>query len=83
MEQVIAWPGSQGPGYVNLHWKTPHIGHNGKPIWGGKPFKEIQPFMDMAQWGAGKPSIMKDIYFCLSTQSSIGAGRNGKPTAAR
>ena len=52
MEQVVAWPGPDGPGYVNLHWKTPHLGHDGKPIWGGKPFKVIKPFMDMAQWGA-------------------------------
>ncbi len=83
MEQVIAWPGPEGSGFVNLHWKTPHIGHNNKPIWSGKPFKELKPFMDMVQWGASKPSIMKDIFFCLSTQSSTGILKNGKITAAR
>ena len=37
----------------------------------------------MVQWGASKPSIMKDIFFCLSTQSSTGILKNGKITAAR
>ena len=83
MEQVVAWPGPDGPGYVNLHWKTPHLGHNGKPIWGGKPFKTINEFMGCAQWAAGSPAYVRDIFFCLSVQSSIGHTKNGKVTVAR
>ena len=82
MACVVPWPGP-GPGYVNLHWKTPHLGKNGKPIWGGKPFKSLKPFMDMTQWGASKPSIMQDIYFCLSTQSSVSTTKAGKLRAMR
>ena len=83
MERVVAWPGPSGPGFVNLHWKTPHLGKNGKPLWGGRPFKEIEPFMDMAQWGSTKPSVMTDIFFCLSVQAQAGPLRNGKLTAMR
>jgi Domain of unknown function (DUF927) len=84
MEQVIAWPGPEGPGYVNLHWKTPHLGtKSGKPVWGGRPFKELKPLLDLAQWGATKPSIMQDIYFCLSTQGAVGPMRNNRITALR
>ena len=83
MQQVVAWPGPDGPGWVNLHWVTPHIGRNGKPLWGGKPYKDVKSFMDMVQWGAGKPSVMKDIYFCLSTQSSVETRKNGKLRAMR
>lgn len=84
MQQVVAWPGPDGPGFVNLHWKTPHIGtKSGKPLWGGRPFKELDAFMDFAQWGTLKPSVMTDIFFCLSVQAQAGPSKNGKYTAQR
>ena len=64
MEMVVAWPGSNDPGYVNLHWTSPT-----SPGMRGRPFRNIQEFMSFAQWGVTKPSIMRDIYFCLSTQA--------------
>lgn len=78
MEQVVAWPGPDGPGYVNLHWTSPK-----GPGMRGKPFKDVHSFMDMAQYAALKPAIYKEIYFCLSTQSATGKLVHGNPTAAR
>lgn len=37
----------------------------------------------MAQWGTLKPSVMTDIFFCLSVQSQAGPIKNGKLTAMR
>lgn len=78
MEQVVAWPGQGGPGYVNLHWMSPK-----GPGMRGKPFKELQEFMDFAQYAALKPGVYKEIYFCLSTQSSTGKLVHGNAVAAR
>lgn len=79
MEQVVAWPGSDGAGYVNLHYTSP-TGSGMR----GKPFKEIQSFMNMVQYATVHPANYKEIYFCLSTQSATGKVINGNiVTAAR
>ena len=78
MEQVVAWPGSEGPGYVNLHWTSPK-----GPGMRGKPYKDVQSLMDMAQYATNKPAVYKEIYFCLSTQSATGKLIHGHPVAAR
>src|SRR6202790_4517920 len=78
MERVVAWPGEDGAGFVNLHWTSPK-----GPGMRGRPYKTIQEFMDMAKWLTTKPSIAKDIYFCLSTQSQMGRIYQGKATALR
>jgi hypothetical protein len=80
MEQVVAWPGPDGPGYVNLHWKPSESRGHGLR---GKPFKDVHEFMDMAQYAATKPSVYKEIYFCLSTQSCTGKVIHGQAIAAR
>ncbi len=78
MEQVVAWPGPNGPGWVNLHWTSPK-----GPGMRGKPFKEVHDFMNMAQYAATKSTIYKEVYFCLSTQSQTGKIIGGHPVAAR
>jgi hypothetical protein len=78
MAQVVAWPGPDGPGYVNLHWTSPK-----GPGVRGKPFKEVHPLMDMAQYATTKPGTYKEIYFCLSTQSATGKLVHGNATACR
>ena len=64
MSRVVPWPEAGAPGVINLHWTFPKF----KGM-GGRPFRLISNFMNMAQWGASKPTVMKDIYFCLSQQS--------------
>lgn len=79
MERVVPWPASdEDAGYINLHWTKP-----GSPGMRGRPFKNVQDFISFAQWGASKPSTMKDIYFCLSLQATTGKVFHGKPTAVR
>lgn len=77
--RVVPWPeNDQAAGYINLHWTS-----RSGPGMRGRPYKRVSEFMDMAQWGAGKPSVMKDIYFCLSSQRGTGKVINGKQTALR
>jgi hypothetical protein len=74
MARVVPWPGLDGPGYVNLHWKRPNV-----PGMPGGPFKTVEDFMQAAPRDAGT----LDMYFCLSVQSQHGKLFRGKPTAAR
>ena len=78
LERVVAWPGPDGPGYVNLHW----LKAGRTTGMGGRPFKTCAEFMSLAQWCANKPT-QGDIYFCLSTQSAHGRVFAGRPVAAR
>lgn len=72
IERVVAWPGSPNePGYVNLHYKLAN------DHWAGRAFKEPRALIDYAQWASLKPELIKDIYFCLSTQRNHG-GVNDK-----
>lgn len=80
MDRVVAWPGPDGPGYVNLHWSSPEA-RGGQ--FRGRPFKNLQDFMDLAQKAAVKPSIYKEIYFCLSTQRVTGKLVHHTPVAHR
>lgn len=74
----MAWPGEGEPGYVNLHWTSARVSM------AGRPFTKLDDFMNFAQWGAVNPSAMKDIYFCLSTQSQVGKSKmTGKVKAIR
>lgn len=80
MERVVAWPGSEDPGFVNLHWSVPEgRGHGIR----GKPFRDLNEFMSMAQYAATKPAVYKEIYFCTSTQSTTGKVVHGHATAFR
>lgn len=81
MERVVAWPGaSDAPGFINLHWLPPSDRGQGMR---GKPFKNLHEFMSFAQYAATKPSVYKEIFFCLSTQKSTGKMIRGHVTAHR
>jgi hypothetical protein len=84
MERVVAWPGPTDPGYVNLHWTVPDA-PDGTPDKRprGRAFKGPDDFMSMAQWLTTKPSVAKDIYYCLSVQHHSGKEYDGHLTAAR
>src|SRR5438132_6207763 len=68
MEHVMAWPGADGAGWVNLHWKPtkPTSPHDFR----GKPFKELHDFMAFAQYAATKPGTYAEIYYCMATQAT-------------
>lgn len=81
MDRVVVWPGaSDAPGFINFHWLPPAERGNGMR---GKPFKDHREFMNFAQYAVGKPSIYKEIFFCLSTQKSTGKTVHGRATAHR
>ena len=77
MERVVAWPVEGEPSYVNLHWAHP------KYSMLGRPFQNLDEFMNLVQWGAQNAHAMRDIYFCLSTQSTTALSKNGKLKAVR
>jgi hypothetical protein len=78
MAMVVPWPASGEAGYINLHW----LGHI-PGFMPGRPFTDLKSFMDMVQWGVAHPDAMKDIYFCLTRQSTMKTGKTGKPQAVR
>jgi hypothetical protein len=79
MHRVVAWPGEGDPGHVNVHY-TMANGIRGMP---GKPFRDVHSFMSYVQAITASPNI-KDIYFCLSTQSKTGISKtSGKVNAVR
>ena len=78
MARVVPWPSPGEPGYINLHYTVPN--RKGMP---GRPYTDLKSFLGFAEWAATKPDIMKDIYFCLTRQSAVALGKNGKPQAKR
>jgi len=62
MSQVVAWPGKDEPGYVNLVWRT----KDNK--WKVQGFRDVLGFMKGVDEVMGLPDSL-DIYYCLSTQS--------------
>ena len=77
--RVVPWPaGPQAAGLINLHWTSPK-----GPGMRGRPYTSVTDLLSMAQWGATKPSVMKDIYFCLSSQKAAGKVIRGTATALR
>ena len=77
MERVVAWPGPNDPGYVNLHWNSAKVNM------AGRPFRELDAFMGMAQWAALHPANCENVWFCTSTQAMTGKVIRGTTTAAR
>ena len=71
MERVLVWPGPEGPGWANLHWKLTVTGQDGKPrpAWRGQPFKTAGSLINRAQRLCMDKTKAEDIYFCLSTQA--------------
>ena len=78
LRRVVPWPLDGTPGVINVHWTKPD-----KPGMPGKPVTRLDDFISLAEWAKNHPSICKDIYFCLSLQSSVGSVVNGKTTAKR
>ena len=75
---MVAWPGPNDPGYVNIHYKSPK-----GPGMRGRAFTAIGDFMSFAQSGAVSPGWMTDCYFCLSTQAAHGKVFKNALTAHR
>jgi hypothetical protein len=78
MEQVVPWPESNEPGFINLHWTSPK-----GPGLRGRPYRDLNSFMSMVRFADNRATMFKDIYFCLSRQSAVGKLYNNAPTAAR
>ncbi len=78
MGRVVPWPVPGESGYINLHWLGQKPGY--MP---GLPYTDVQAFIDRARSEATHPRTMKDIYFCLTRQSKMKIGKNGKPWAVR
>ena len=84
MARVVPWPDPGQPGFINLHWfkpaKTPGTVRTGLP---GRPFQNIDAFMDRAAWAAANPQYCSDVYFCLSLQATVGKVMHGQTYAHR
>jgi hypothetical protein len=51
-------------------------------IWTGKPAKTVDEFVNLVNWGKGKPHI-QDIYYCLSLQSHCSSKEGGRKSVLR
>lgn len=80
LSKVVPWPGSS-PGYVNLHYSIKDK-DNDKSFVTGKPFRDIDQFINFAQWARSTDNI-KELWFCTSLQSEAGETAKGKPKATR
>jgi hypothetical protein len=78
MSRVVPEPRDGESGFINLHWTSPK-----GPGMRGRAYRAVADLLSMARWGATKPAVMKDIYFCLSSQSAAGRVYDGHPTAVR
>jgi predicted P-loop ATPase len=86
MSAVVAWPGSQDPGYVNLHYSMPNLRANAKQklLKGmGWPYRAVDDLVNRAAWINTVPDKFKDVWFCTSLQSMSGTNSKGKPKAVR
>jgi Protein of unknown function (DUF3987) len=87
---VLVWPGSQGPGWINLHVNmrnknpqdTSAKNNSGKPYVTGWPFKDVDDFISRARW-ANQSGTFYNIWMCMSLQSDIAKNTQGKPKAVR
>lgn len=74
LKRVIPWPTEDRgiyTGYANLHWTFLKAGTSakGKPLWSGRAFQTLSKFSDFIDW-ASQQSSFRDIYYCVSRQSS-------------
>ena len=77
MGQVVPWPSSNEPGYINVHWKDP-AGRGGVPGYACRTLEELNAWL---AWLRKKPW---DLWFCVSRQSQHGkVDRRGNPMADR
>ena len=84
MANVVAWPGPDEPGYVNLHYSMPDLKIPGRLAKGmGWPYRDIDDFVKRVGWMLTVPDKFKDQWFCTSLQSSSGKNKRGNPKASR
>jgi Domain of unknown function (DUF927) len=84
MAKVVAWPGDQTPGFVNLHYSYPDAKNGGEIKKGaGWPFKSVDDFVSRAAWVNTRQAQFRDVWFCTSLQSHSGVTKKGKPKAVR
>jgi hypothetical protein len=86
MSAVVAWPGSQELGYVNLHYSMPNLRPGAKQtlLKGmGWPYRGVDDLVNRAAWINTVPDKFKDVWFCTSLQSKSGTNSKGKPKAVR
>jgi|SRR5581483_8198127 len=83
MQRVVAWPGPDDPGYVNLHYFPPQKPGEKKPGMRGRAFRELNEFMGFANWCTTHPAIVAHTYFALATQAVCGKEIKGHKLAHR
>lgn len=77
MAQVVPWPAPGELGVINLHWFGEF--KNGKRFFTGKPFVTPEALVDYAMWATKHPERgYRDMYFCLSQQSTVQTAKDGK-----
>jgi hypothetical protein len=85
---VIAWPGSDEPGFANLQYsyhdtRSPDGKLKGKyPVSPGKPFRDPAQLCSFAGWLNGTANN-KDVWFCTSLQGKTKLNKRGNVVAAR
>jgi hypothetical protein len=68
LSRVLPWPAPDQSGWCNVHYTIP-----GKDVgYPGRPYKELDKFLAMVDWGKAHPKNVSDIFFCLSRQSQVG-----------
>jgi hypothetical protein len=85
---VIAWPGSDEPGFANLQYsyhdkRSPDGKYKGKwPVSPGKPFRDPAQLVSRAAW-LNTTTNNKDVWFCTSLQAKTKTNKRGNVVAAR
>jgi hypothetical protein len=83
LANVVAWPGPNDVGYVNLHYSMPaQPPKTGLTKGMGWPFRDVTEFVNRAGWIVAGNKF-KDVWFCTSLQSTAGVNKKGKPKAVR
>jgi AAA domain len=91
IENVIAWPGPQASGWVNLHTNIPNgnpsdtsaKNNHGKAWVIGWPYRSVDDFVNRAAFIDRPDNSLYNVWFCTSTQSACGTTKAGKPKAVR
>jgi hypothetical protein len=83
--RVLAWPGDDDPGYVNVHVQMRHLDTsktNGRRLWTGSPTRNVDKFLEQVRWYMGW-SVPPDVYMCMSRQANVKAHKDGRNRAAK
>jgi hypothetical protein len=79
LRQVLAWPGEDEPGYINLHWWQTGLDGKAKFV-SGLPFRTVEDFL--AEVERLKQQRL-DIYMCMSRQEKTRTNNRGQIVAAK